>query len=231
MNPTVLTMASQESLRKLYVPNMAIKPKMVVAPLLLVLCVVLLSCKAEEPHHSSTPYDSKTLEQFRVEKDQFLRESPDSPIIDSLQQDFVGLKYFQPDSTFAVQARYEALPEPIELKMMTTSGEPRYIHRVGMFFFQLQGKELQLTAYKNSQDRTRLFVPFLDQTTGQTTYSGGRYIDVPEQKGESWLLDFNYAYNPYCAYNESYSCPIVPRQNMLEVAINAGEQTYQENQK
>lgn len=180
------------------------------------------------PDAAIMPFDAETLVQFRADKDQFLRESPDSPMPDSIRREFAGLKYFEPDSSYAIAARLDAFPEPIKLKMMTTTGEQRDMLRVGLLRFELNGTDQHLIAYKNSAAATHYFVPFLDSTSGVATYAAGRYLDVPARDGDEYiLLDFNYAYNPYCAYNDAYSCPIVPRENMLETAVRAGELTYE----
>ena len=185
--------------------------------------------ESEGADQAILPFDAETLVRFRADKDGFLREDPDSPLPDSVREDFSGLQYFEPDSSYAVRAHFEPFPEPISLKMMTTTGEPRDMLRVGLLRFELNGTDLRLIAYKNSAAATHYFVPFLDSTSGGTTYSAGRYLDVPVQEGEDLLLDFNYAYSPYCAYNDAYSCPIVPRENMLETAVRAGELTYEKS--
>lgn len=97
--------------------------------------------------------------------------------------------------------------------------------RYGQFHFTVDGKECVLTAYQSADHPEHLFLPFKDATNGTETYGAGRYIDVSAQPDASvhYVIDFNLAYNPYCAYNPAYSCPVVPRENFLTVPIRAGE--------
>src|SRR5690606_22205799 len=101
--------------------------------------------------------------------------------------------------------------------------------------FQLKGKEYQLNVYQG-QDLMKeegyedyLFLPFIDDTNGEESYGGGRYIDLRIPEGDSMVIDFNSAYNPYCAYNEKYSCPIVPRENYVDTEVRAGVKAYKKN--
>jgi hypothetical protein len=102
----------------------------------------------------------------------------------------------------------------------------------GVLTFELQGQTYQLNVYQGEDSITSedqqdyLFLPFLDNTNGETTYGGGRYIDLKIPEGDIIVVDFNKAYNPYCAYNENYSCPIVPRVNYLDTNIQAGVKAY-----
>ena len=114
----------------------------------------------------------------------------------------------------------------------TTSRLPVYV-KYGEITFTLKGKPHKLNVYQN-QDLVKkegyenyLFLPFLDDTNGDTTYGGGRYIDTRQPEGNTMIVDFNTAYNPYCAYNERYSCPIVPRENYLETKIKAGVKAFE----
>ena len=92
--------------------------------------------------------------------------------------------------------------------------------RHGRFRFSIDGQEHSLTVYKHLDNQNDLFIPFRDATNGRQTYKVGRYIDLDEKPGKvDYLLDFNYAYSPYCAYNPDYTCPLVPRENVLSVAI------------
>ena len=104
--------------------------------------------------------------------------------------------------------------------------------RWGEFRFEIDGKKCKLQAYKDSPDDTRLFVPFRDRTNGEETYGAGRYIDLHEEADKTpdgkWILDFNKAYNPWCAYNSNYACPFVPPENWLDIPIYAGEKKFDE---
>jgi len=109
--------------------------------------------------------------------------------------------------------------------MPTSTGERRSMRRVGVLSFTLQGRQLQLSAFveAGAPDTDRLFVPFADQTSGKETYGPGRYLDLDRTATSIYLVDFNRAYNPYCAYNSKYDCPYPPRENNLPLAIRAGE--------
>jgi uncharacterized protein (DUF1684 family) len=100
--------------------------------------------------------------------------------------------------------------------------------RVGTFTFTVNGKNCKLAAYTfvGGQDENSYFVPFTDLTSGHETYYAGRYLDVPVQEDEDYVLDFNVAYNPYCAYNPDFACPLPPRENILGIAIPVGEKNY-----
>jgi uncharacterized protein (DUF1684 family) len=116
--------------------------------------------------------------------------------------------------------------------LTTTSRLAKYV-KYGEATFKLDGKEDQLNIYQSLSLREKpaykdyLFLPFTDETSGKESYSGGRYIDLTIPKGNKIIIDFNKAYNPYCAYNHKYSCPIPPKGNHLNIAIKAGVKRYQ----
>ena len=111
--------------------------------------------------------------------------------------------------------------------METSSGVRKFFVRAGRLEFQIEGQSVQLTAYSNPEtDDTDLFIPFRDATSGSETYGSGRYLDTELEPDGSLVLDFNLAYNPYCAYSDGWSCPIPPLENWLKVPVRAGEKTY-----
>jgi uncharacterized protein (DUF1684 family) len=119
--------------------------------------------------------------------------------------------------------------------MATSDGRERPFERFALLHFTIEGQPVQLTGYRAAgDDDDALFIPFRDTLAGKESYGAGRYLDVepPHHHGgeEHIVLDFNLAYNPYCAYNESYSCPIPPRENTLPVAIRAGERVYHDEE-
>lgn len=187
------------------------------------LATVALGCEEGERRVTGA-YEVKALQQFRSEKNDFLRRADDSPIPVGERASFPGLRYFPPDSAFVVPADYTPFADPESVSMMMTSGDPVTMLRAGRFSFTIEGEDVALTAYKNPKDPERLFLPFRDATNDSLTYWAGRYLDVPQKNGGEYLLDFNYAYSPYCAYNHAYACPVVPLDNILAVAIRAGEQ-------
>jgi uncharacterized protein (DUF1684 family) len=163
----------------------------------------------------------------REQKDQDLREVAESPLPEAERPNFRGLKYFDFDPAYRVEAELVPYSKPETIKMVTTKGDMDQYTQYGQFKFTLAGKDCTLDVFKSSRtEQTRLFLPFRDTTNGKETYGAGRYIDLEETTNNRYLLDFNLAYNPYCAYNERYSCPLPPPQNTLKVAIRAGEKTY-----
>ncbi|MBU3679380.1 MAG: DUF1684 domain-containing protein [Candidatus Kapabacteria bacterium] len=161
---------------------------------------------------------------MRQAKDEAFRSSSTSPLSEAKLASFSGLRYFDPDPDYVVEATYTASSAPDTIVMQTSSKEPRQAVRAGVFRFEIQGRTLKLNAYTFAGgEGTSFFVPFTDKTTGNETYYAGRYLDVPKVDGNDYVLDFNVAYNPYCAYNDRYSCPLVPAENDLPIAIRAGE--------
>lgn len=138
---------------------------------------------------------------------------------------FQGLRYFAPDPAFAVTATLEPLTEAQPITLSTTRSLTKAFTPFARLHFQLGGKTRKLTAYK-APDEDTLFIPFTDATTGEETYSVGRFLEVPAPKGRSFTLDFNAAFNPLCNYSSIWNCPIPPEENALPVPVRAGEKTY-----
>ena len=165
------------------------------------------------------------LEGERVEKDHFLKHSAYSPLEDRMG--FSGLNYYPPNLDYRYELALQKADESELLTFQTSTGDEQIYHRLGTVEFEVEGQAAQLAVYQ-STEHEGLFVPFRDATSGQETYGAGRYLE-PELLGNgNLLLDFNLAYNPYCAYSENYSCPLPPFENHLSnVAIRAGEKAYQ----
>ena len=145
---------------------------------------------------------------------------------------FKGLEFYPIDSKYIVRARFIRTPNEKPFLMPTsTSRLPEYV-KYGEAHFNLDGKELILSLYQNidlakdSEYAEYLFLPFTDLTSGNGSYGAGRYLDLQIPKGDSLIIDFNKAYNPYCAYNSKYSCPIPPEENDILVSIKAGVKDY-----
>lgn len=166
----------------------------------------------------------------RKDKDRFFKTSQDSPLINEQQWSFKELSYYPVDIAYRVTARYQRLVKPVEFTIQTSTGHERVYITIGRLDFSLAGQSLTLFAYREQgQEATgkdSLFVPFTDRTTGHETYGAGRYLDIPEPVGDSVVMDFNLAYNPYCAYNYNFSCPLPPAENRLAVAIKSGEKLF-----
>jgi uncharacterized protein (DUF1684 family) len=168
-------------------------------------------------------YDSAGLAAFRASKDDGFRSSQ-SPIPDSLRSGFTGLAYFPVAPELAFRVPLLRFEHPEIVKIGATKGDIRTMLRYGTFSFPVDGKICTLTAYKSEDGPQVLFIPFRDATSNRETYGVGRYLDLEEEQGDTpYILDFNLAYNPYCAYNETYTCPLVPKENILPVEIRAGE--------
>ncbi len=166
-----------------------------------------------------------TVQNLRLQKDSQFAKSSESPIAN--QKNFKGLSYFPPTEAYKVQASFKAFPSKDTLYMRTTSNEIQKMVRAGKVQFQLFKRAYELTAYKPSgSGESGYFIPFKDMTNGLSTYGGGRYLDIEIQNPSSFTLDFNFAYNPYCVYNEKYSCPLPPAENLLAIELFAGEKNY-----
>lgn len=176
----------------------------------------------------SDPY-VESLRRMRREKDDWFKLSPHSPLPSEERGAFAGLRYFEPDATFRVEAAWEPAVAPPVVRMQTSTGEEREYLAAGKFRFQLGGSEHTLDGFAALHAHAHdLFVPLRDMTSGKDTYGAGRYLDVPLPHHGAAQVDFNLAYNPYCAYNEEYSCPFPPPANWLKAEVRAGEKTYQQ---
>lgn len=152
-------------------------------------------------------------------------QSADDPIPANRKAELLPLEYFPIDPAYNVPAVLKPSPESPTLMMPTSTGTQELMRRVGQLEFTLHGKPLKLTAFVSAgaPNTDRLFVPFSDQTSGSETYPAGRYLDLDRNPTGVYEIDFNRAYNPFCYYNITYVCPIPPRENRLDVRIEAGE--------
>lgn len=164
------------------------------------------------------------LKRFRAEKDKVFARDPHSPLAPEQRRAFHGLAYFDENPGLVIHAGIDRDVEPGEVIMSTTGGEEQVYRRYGRVSFQVDGQPAQLTLY-SSDDSDELFIPFRDATSGHESYGAGRYLEV-HAHGDEVTIDFNYAYNPNCAYDPSWSCPLPPSENWLRVPIRAGEKTF-----
>ncbi len=163
------------------------------------------------------------LEDFRADKDAFFKTHPQSPLTPQQQRTFRGLSYFPENPALRLELALEPFDPRDVVEMQTTTGDVRAYQRYGRLAFEVDGQSAALTLYATPQG---FFLPFVDSLAGDETYPAGRYLD-PEPLGRNrFLIDFNLAYNPYCAYNEHYSCPLTPFENRLKVPIRAGEALF-----
>ena len=161
----------------------------------------------------------------RHEKDAAFRSDPGSPIPPWERAEFRGLSYFRPDERYRFEVALVREP-PQRLDIQRSGGDIVTYTRLGHFRIGLPDGDVRLALYESDGEP---FLPFRDATSGKDTYGAGRYLEPQTLDGERFLVDFNRAYNPFCAYNESYSCPFPPPENWLRVAIAAGERTYGEH--
>jgi uncharacterized protein (DUF1684 family) len=163
------------------------------------------------------------LSEFRREKDQFFALDAQSPLTPDQKRAFHGLSYFPENAELRMEVQVEPFPQKDIIQMQTSTGGVQQYTRYGQFKFMVEDQVANLTIYA-SQDG--FFLPFADSLAGTETYGAGRYLE-PEYFGDDrFLIDFNLAYNPYCAYNDQWTCPITPPENRLGIPIRAGEKMF-----
>jgi uncharacterized protein len=187
--------------------------------LLLVLNVLLLSAQ-----ETSLEFQEKLNKEYATREE--------SPLMDEDFKVFKGLDFYPIDEKFIIESSFVRTENEKVFKMKTTGTRtPEYV-KYGELHFQFEGKKYKLNLYQNIElikkegYKDYLFLPFSDLTCGKESYIGGRYIDMRIPKGDKVIIDFNKAYNPYCAYSHKYSCPIVPLENDLEIEIKAGVKKF-----
>jgi uncharacterized protein (DUF1684 family) len=163
--------------------------------------------------------------EFRSEKDDFFVHSPQSPLDQEQQRAFQGLRYFPENPALRIEVPVEVFPTQEIISIQTTGGVPQSYRRYGRFKFNVGSENAELTLYASEDG---YFLPFVDSMAGKETYPAGRYIEVEKLAKGKFLVDFNLAYNPYCAYNDQWSCPLTPAENRLKVPIRAGEKIFHE---
>lgn len=165
------------------------------------------------------------LTDYRRGRQDFLQNNEASPLTD--RQQFSGLAFFAPAEHWQISSHFTPESGARTFAVQLTDGKTETYTLAGRAEFEAGGRPQQLLVFE-SPESGQYFVPFRDATSGKSTYGGGRYLDVPTENltGSRLLLDFNRAYNPYCAYTPDYVCPVPPRENTLTVAVEAGEKTY-----
>ena len=193
-----------------------------------IIAVVIILYSTLSGNKSQEEYNQQILKE-REEKDRFMKTSSESPFA-SQEEPFKALNYFPPDEKYRVIAKLTPI-ENKEVKVLTTNdGKDQSYVEYAIAEFDLDNRKnklLILEVMEMGPQRGTLFLAFGDQTSAGETYGAGRYLDVKKVPGASTIeLDFNKAYNPYCAYTDKYSCPFPPKENLLDIAILAGEKTY-----
>lgn len=170
------------------------------------------------------------IQQLRKEKDHNMRTASDSPFANDSTQEFKGLNYFPVDAAYRIQARLTPIEDKKAVSLPTSDGKQKNYLEYAYAEFEMQGQQNKLIIFEimdMGPYRGTLFLAFADQTSAKETYGAGRYLDIKKVPGSTSItLDFNEAYNPYCAYNDNYSCPFPPPENILNIRIEAGEKIY-----
>jgi len=196
--------------------------------LLLIILISTLSCA-----QSKKPILGET--EFQRELNAEYKDATSSPLKDKDRKHFEGLDFFKYDSSYVVTAHLKRTPDTEWFDMQTTTSRVSPERVYGILTFELKGETYSLNVYQGKDVIKRegledyLFLPFIDDTNGEESYGGGRYIDLRIPEGDTITIDFNKAYNPYCAYNEKYSCPIVPRVNYLALNVRAGVKAFEKH--
>ncbi|NUO00972.1 MAG: DUF1684 domain-containing protein [Saprospiraceae bacterium] len=185
---------------------------------------------------ASKPY-AKAIAKHRKEYRKDFLTNERSPLKN--KEDLKALRFYEPDERYRVEATVEVLEGEEPFDMATYAGTTKPYIRYARLKFELLGQQLELTLYRNlqlvkmPQYRDHLFLPFMDATNGEATYGGGRYMDfkITDIAAGKMTIDFNKAYNPWCAFSDGYQCPIPPFDNHLGVAIEAGELQFGKEKK
>ncbi len=163
------------------------------------------------------------IEKLRSAKDTFFATDRQSPLTREQKKTFKGLRYFPEAPELRFQVTLEQFSDPQEVTIQTSTGDTQTYQRFGRFRFPVNGQEQTLTIFANEHG---YFLPIVDSLAGYETYPAGRYLEPEPLANGQFLIDFNLAYNPYCAYNENWSCPLTPLENRLKVAVRAGEKIF-----
>ena len=176
---------------------------------------------------------SEEVKAWQAEHNAEFKHPEKSPLSKKERKKFEFLEFFEIDQKYQITAKFNRTPNELPFTMPTTTDRlPVYV-KYGIASFTLEGQTIELPIYQNLQLRESeeyrdyLFLPFTDETNGFASYGGGRYLDLRIPDGDSIVIDFNKAYNPYCAYNANYSCPIPPRDNDIALAIEAGVKAWE----
>ena len=193
--------------------------------LIYLLIILIIGCNQDKQ-----PILGET--EFQIQMNSDFKDATKSPLKEKDRKEFKGLEFYKFDSTYVVTAKLIRTPDEKPFKMKTTTDRmPDYI-KYGIVEFQIKGRTHKLSIYQNldllEEDvyEDYLFLPFLDNTNGEGSYAGGRYVESSIPDSDTLIIDFNTAYNPYCAYNDKYSCPIVPRENYVDENIMAGVKAF-----
>lgn len=165
------------------------------------------------------------LERFRERKDALFADGDQSPLDPEQQERFKQLDYFSENDALDLTLTVDRASAETEVVLDTSDAQQRPYRRVGTISFPVEGEQVTMTLLAQP-GHTRLFLPFLDGTSGTESYAGGRYLEPHLRPDGRVQVNFNYAYNPYCAYGEGWTCPLPPEENRTSVRIEAGEKDF-----
>lgn len=181
---------------------------------------------------AQTLTEAQKSEKFQKSLNKEFANKKTTPLAPDALKKFKGLDFYPVNERFIVEAELVRTPNEEPFEMPTTTNRKPIYKKFGEIHFSFNGKKQQLDVFQDmnlitkEEYKNHLFLPFTDLTSGVATYGGGRYIDMEIPEGDQLILNFNLAYNPYCAYNPKYSCPIPPESNFLNVEIHAGVKNY-----
>ncbi len=170
----------------------------------------------------------KEIKDFQIEQDQHYLNKKTSPLSRKERRNFEGHQFYEIDLNYIVEAKFNKIQEVDTVELMSSSGNKKYYQPYAKLTFNIAGVACELTAFQSMRLRETeeyknyLLLPFRDATSGSTSYGGGRYLDLEIPTTNTITLNFNLAYNPYCAYTSGYNCTVPPKENTLGVAIKSG---------
>jgi uncharacterized protein (DUF1684 family) len=195
-------------------------------------CLLLLNGKSDltlsKEEENPMEMREQKLKFFREKKDRFFKEDTQSPLKESDRKKFKGLIYYPIDLKYSMIGsieKYPTEPKPIYILLPTNKEMGRKYVKYGRFKYKWEGKEYILQIYR-PLGGGELFLPFKDKTSETETYPKGRYLYIESMLGGKVLIDFNRAYNPFCQFNEKYTCPFAPEENWIDIAIRSGEKRF-----
>ncbi|MFD0861467.1 DUF1684 domain-containing protein [Sungkyunkwania multivorans] len=212
-------------------------------PLMAIVALLFTACKSDKRYHDEvmaatdlqvqdTIDPIADIKAFQNKLNTQFKDKEESPLKESDRLKFEGLEFYDIDLKYRVTAKLELTPLAMPFEMPTTTSRRPLYKQYAIAHFVIDGQPYKLNIYQNQRlmmvegYEDYLFAPFTDLTNGNGSYGGGRYMDLRMTEDEEITLDFNKTYNPYCAYNAKYSCPIPPAENDLPIAINAGVKAF-----
>jgi uncharacterized protein (DUF1684 family) len=198
---------------------------------LAVVAVIILAAVAYTMTGSESPEQYRErIEEERERQFKFLKYNAESPLTEEQKNALESLDFYPIDPSYKVRARLLPVDKKVMIQIPMTDGTLEYYIKEAIAEFELQGSthRLLLLQAKDEPDPRNYFLAFADDTSGEETYGGGRFLDVRRDGQSSITIDFNLVYNPYCTYNPDFACPIPPKENLLKIPIRAGEKNYEE---